>query len=93
MLAYSFVPSFAQIGVVLAIYLKTKDKKLKDIALPAFFSGIFGVTEPAIYGVTLPRIKMFVISCIGGAVGAAIAAIGGVTPTATPAWALSACWD
>lgn len=79
MLAYSFVPSFAQIGVVLAIYLKTKDKKLKDIALPAFFSGIFGVTEPAIYGVTLPRIKMFVISCIGGAVGTAIAAIGGVT--------------
>lgn len=79
MLAYSFVPSFAQIGVVLAIYLKTKDKKLKDIALPAFFSGISGVTEPAIYGVTLPRIKMFVISCIGGAVGAAIAAIGGVT--------------
>lgn len=79
MLAYSTAPSFAQIGVVLAIYLKTKDKKLKDIALPAFFSGIFGVTEPAIYGVTLPRIKMFVISCIGGAAGAAIVAIANLT--------------
>ncbi|WEV44783.1 beta-glucoside-specific PTS transporter subunit IIABC [Streptococcaceae bacterium ESL0687] len=61
--------SFAQTATVIAIWLKTKDKKLKEIAFPAWISGIFGVTEPAIYGVTLPRVKMFVISCIGGAVG------------------------
>ncbi len=67
LMAYTYFACFAQIGVVLAIYLKTKDKKLKSIALPAFISGIFGVTEPAIYGVTLPRIKMFVVSCIGSA--------------------------
>lgn len=60
--------SFAQIGVVLAMYLKSKDEDLKSVALPAFISGIFGVTEPAIYGVTLPRIKMFILSCVGGAV-------------------------
>lgn len=60
--------SFAQIGVVLAMYLKTKNQDLKSLALPSFLSGIFGVTEPAIYGVTLPRVKMFVLSCIGGAV-------------------------
>lgn len=75
LLAFTAPPCFAQIGVVLAIYLKTKDKKLKDVALPAFFSGIFGVTEPAIYGVTLPRIKMFVISCVGGAIGGFIIGI------------------
>lgn len=57
--------TFAQTAVVFAIWLKTKNKKLKEIALPAIISGIFGVTEPAIYGVTLPRIKFFVISCIG----------------------------
>ena len=45
--------SFAQIGVVLAMYLKSKDETLKSVALPAFISGIFGVTEPAIYGVIL----------------------------------------
>ena len=67
-----FGASFAQIGVVLAIILKTKDLKLKGIAIPAFLSGIFGVTEPAIYGVTLPRKKFFIISCIGGAIGGAI---------------------
>ena len=60
--------SFAQIGVVLAMYLKSKDDDLKSLALPSFISGIFGVTEPAIYGVTLPRIKMFILSCVGGAV-------------------------
>lgn len=67
LMAYTFFACFAQTGVVLAVYLKTKDEKLKSVALPAFISGIFGVTEPAIYGVTLPRIKMFVISCIGAA--------------------------
>lgn len=61
----------AQIAVVLAIYLKTRDKKVKDIALPAMITGFFGTTEPAIYGVTLPRMKPFIFSCIGGAVSGA----------------------
>jgi PTS system beta-glucosides-specific IIC component len=65
--------SFAQTGVVLAILLKTKNQKLRSIAIPAFISGIFGVTEPAIYGITLPRKKPFVLSCIGAAVGGGIA--------------------
>lgn len=64
--------TFSQGMVVLAIYLKTKDKKLKKIALPAFISAMFGVTEPAIYGITLPKKKPFLISCIGAAVGGAI---------------------
>lgn len=64
-----FCISFAQTFVVLAMLLKTRDDKLKKIALPAFISGIFGVTEPAIYGVTLPKKKPFIYSCIGGAIG------------------------
>lgn len=71
-LATIFVASFAQTMVVLGIILKTKDQKLKTIAIPAFISGIFGVTEPAIYGVTLPKKKPFVISCIGAAIGGGI---------------------
>lgn len=68
-LGLSLGASFAQIGVVLAILLQTKNQKLKGIALPAFLSGIFGVTEPAIYGVTLPRKKPFVLSCIAAGIG------------------------
>lgn len=66
-----FYVSFAQTFVVLAIVLKTKDEKLKKIAIPAFISGIFGVTEPAIYGVTLPKKTPFIYSCIAGAIGGA----------------------
>ena len=76
-LGLSLGASFPQIGVVLAILLQTKDQKLKGIALPAFISGIFGVTEPAIYGVTLPRKKPFILSCIAaGVVGGLIGFFG-----------------
>ncbi len=71
-LAMSFGASFAQTGAVLAVLLKTKNSKLKSLSIPAFISGIFGVTEPAIYGVTLPLKKPFIMSCIGGAVGGGI---------------------
>lgn len=70
--------SFAQTAAVLAIWMKTKNKKLKAIALPAWISGIFGVTEPAIYGVTLPRIQIFITTCIGGAISGMMVAIFGM---------------
>lgn len=73
-----FTASFAQSMVVLAIYIKTKDKKLKDIALPAFISGMFRVTEPCIYGITLPKKKPFIISCIAAAIGGGIMGFAGV---------------
>lgn len=76
-LAATFGASFAQTGVVLAILLRTKNKKLKAIALPAVISGIFGVTEPAIYGVTLPAKKPFILSCVVAAIGGGIASIMG----------------
>lgn len=63
---------YAQIGVVLAIIRQTKDQNLKKNAIGAFFSGLFGVTEPSIYGVTLPRKVPFILSCIGGAVSGGI---------------------
>ena len=58
------VASFAQTGAVGAVMLKTKDKRLRELAIPAFISGWFGVTEPAIYGITLPKKRPFWVSCI-----------------------------
>lgn len=66
-----FACTFATSAVVLAIFFKTKDKKLKEMALPNFISGIFGVTEPAIYGILLPLKKPFIISCVSGGIGGA----------------------
>ncbi|GAA0489789.1 beta-glucoside-specific PTS transporter subunit IIABC [Alkalibacterium indicireducens] len=71
-LGASFAASFAQTGVVLAVWLKTKDQTIKTLSAPAFISGIFGVTEPAIYGVTLPLKKPFIISLIAAGVGGGI---------------------
>ncbi len=63
--------TWAQIACVLAVILKTKDEALKKNGIAAFITGLFGTTEPAIYGVTLPLRLPFVISCIGGAVSGA----------------------
>ncbi|WP_297377129.1 beta-glucoside-specific PTS transporter subunit IIABC [uncultured Helcococcus sp.] len=74
----NFAPSFAQTAAVVAMYLKLKNPKKKAIAVPAIISGIFGITEPAIYGFSLPEKKPFVYSCIGGAIsGALFMAMGG----------------
>lgn len=58
------IPCFAQLGICIAAYLRSKDEKTKEIALPAAISAAFGTTEPAIYGLTLPNIKFFVMSCL-----------------------------
>lgn len=64
-----FACTFATSAVVLAIFFQTKNKQIKEMALPNFISGIFGVTEPAIYGILLPLKKPFIISCIAGGIG------------------------
>lgn len=72
-----FGASFAQVGAVIAIYLKTKNKRLKTLCVPAIVSGVAGVTEPAIYGITLPKKKPFAITCVIGAItGGILAATG-----------------
>lgn len=70
---------FAQTGVVIGLMLKTKDKKLKALCIPSIISGFFGVTEPAIYGITLPRKKPFILSCVVGAIVGGIVGIFRVT--------------
>ena len=71
--------TFAQAGSVAAIWLKTRNPKTRQLCAPAFISAIAGVTEPAIYGVTLPKKKPFVITCLISAVsGAALMMTGTV---------------
>ncbi|KAA0560827.1 PTS beta-glucoside transporter subunit IIABC [Bacillus sp. CH30_1T] len=71
-LAGIFAASFAQTGAVLGVWMKTRNQKLKTLSAPAFISGLFGVTEPAIYGITLPKKKPFVMSCIAAGIGGGI---------------------
>lgn len=64
--------TFAQMGAVAAIWVKSKNKKLKSLCPPAFISAIAGVTEPAIYGLTLPKKTPFIITCIVSAIGGGV---------------------
>jgi PTS system beta-glucosides-specific IIC component len=77
-LGFTTFVTFSTTGMVFAIWLKTKDKALKQIALPAWVSGFFGVTEPAIYGILLPRIEQFILSCICGAIAGGMTAFFGL---------------
>ncbi|MDD3340410.1 MAG: glucose PTS transporter subunit IIA [Lachnospiraceae bacterium] len=72
----------AQAGAALAVALKTKNKKVKSMALPASLSGFLGITEPAIFGVNIRFFKAFVAGCIGGAVGALFGSIMHIGATA-----------
>ncbi|CAM3300818.1 beta-glucoside-specific PTS transporter subunit IIABC [Vagococcus fessus] len=71
--AFQTIAVVAQVGATLAVFLKAKDKELKGVSLSAFITGIFGITEPAIYGVTLKYKKPFIYGCISGAIGAMVA--------------------
>lgn len=63
-----------QVGASLAVYLKTKNRRLRKTIMSALPVGIMGVGEPLIYGVTLPLGKPFIGACIGGACGGAVQA-------------------
>lgn len=66
------VTVFAQMGGALGVWLKSKQTKTKNIAGAAAFSAFLGVTEPAIYGISLKFKRVFAMTFIGGGIGGAI---------------------
>lgn len=72
LLPMNFVANLAQAGAVLGVFIKTKDKKMKQLSFSTLIPAIFGITEPAIYGVTMKLKKPFYASLVGGAVGGAV---------------------
>jgi len=67
----------AMFGVCLAIFIKTRKKGVKEVALSSMISALCGITEPAIYGLALPRKKPLIAACIGASVGGAIVGLSG----------------
>ncbi|MBO6301220.1 MAG: PTS glucose transporter subunit IIA [Ruminiclostridium sp.] len=72
----------AQGAAALAVGVKTHNRKIKSMALPASLSAFMGITEPAIFGVNVRFGKPLIAGMAGGACGAAIASIMGVYATA-----------
>ena len=75
--------NIGQAGAALAVALKTKDVKVRSLALPSSLSAFMGITEPAIFGVNLRFFKPFVAGCIGGGLGAMFASVAGLAAAGT----------
>ncbi|WP_337883686.1 beta-glucoside-specific PTS transporter subunit IIABC [Chromobacterium haemolyticum] len=58
-----------QAGAALGVMLRSQDTKQRALAGSAVTSGLFGITEPAIYAVNLPAKRPFIFGCVGGALG------------------------
>ena len=75
--------NIAQGGACLAVALKTKSEKTKALAVPSGISCLLGITEPAIFGVNLPKLKPFIAGMAGAAVGAFICSLTKLGATGT----------
>lgn len=73
---------FAQVGAGLAVLVKSKNPQFKSLCASSILSAIFGVTEPVMFGVNLPRKKPMIAVCIGGGIGGAIAGYSGAKAVA-----------
>jgi len=76
-LAYVQIAVVAQLGAVFAMAVKMKNTERRSAAVASGIGGIFGITEPIIYGFTLPKRKPFFTACIIGAMCGALAALFG----------------
>lgn len=75
--------NIAQGGACLAVALKTKTVKTKSLAVPSGISCLLGITEPAIFGVNLPKVKPFVCGMAGAACGAFVCHLTQLAATGT----------
>lgn len=75
--------NIAQGAAALAVALKTRNQKLKSMALPSSLSAFMGITEPAIFGVNIRFFKPFICACIGGGCGAMFASVVGLGASGT----------
>lgn len=62
----------AQGGAALAVAIRTKDTKLRSLGISSTITSLFGITEPTVYGVTLPLKKPFVVACLSAGIGGAM---------------------
>ncbi|MET1175433.1 beta-glucoside-specific PTS transporter subunit IIABC [Paenibacillus amylolyticus] len=70
LLPTALAANLAQAGAAFGVFVLTKSKTMKSAAASSGFTALFGITEPAIYGVTLKYKRPFFAGCLaGGLVG------------------------
>lgn len=64
---------FAMAGATFGVWLKTRDMEMKRVSLSAGLTALFGITEPALYGVALRLKRPMICGCLAGAIGGSVA--------------------
>lgn len=64
---------FAMAGATFGVWLKTRDMEMKRVSLSAGLTALFGITEPALYGVALRLKRPMICGCLAGAMGGSVA--------------------
>lgn len=77
LLAFAGAANFSQAGAAMGVFLKSKNKSLKTVALSGSITALFGITEPALYGANLRLKKPMICAVICGAIGGAVMGYGG----------------
>ncbi len=78
LIGVTLLVSFAVCGTLLAVTIRSKSEQLKSVSGSSLISAVFGVTEPAMYGVIIPRKQIFVATCVGGGVAGLLVGIFGL---------------
>lgn len=71
LLPMNLVNNLAQCAATFAVAIKTKDKTMRSLSVSSGISAVFGITEPAMYGVTLKLKKPLYAAMIGSGIGGA----------------------
>lgn len=72
-----YAGAFASMGSVIGVILREKNADERSIEIPALISTFFGVNEPTLYGVLIPRKKVMLTCFLGAGIGGAIAGFSG----------------
>ena len=74
----SLAHNIAEAGACFAVALRSKDEKIKSTAISAGISALFGITEPALYGLTIQHKKVLMSVMSGSFIGSIFIGIFGV---------------
>lgn len=75
--AFQTAAVIAQLGAVIGVVLRTRNRQMRNVAGSAALPGLFGITEPIIYGVNLRLKRPFILGCVAGAAGGVVIALFG----------------
>jgi len=72
-----FSGALAVLGSSLGVAIRTKDERVRSMSVTAAISSFFGINEPALYGVLIPRKRIMITSFAAAGIGGAIAGLSG----------------